>query len=159
VKIDRFHIVRLSYGLAVILSGALLLSSVAFGQAVSQISGIIRDESAAVVTSVEVTATQTDTGFKRTALTDADGYYVLTNLPLGPYRLEAGKMGFRTYVQTGIQLQVGAAPEIPITIRVGAVTEQVQVEANWKHKPQVSAQWWRRSVLLTCLSTAAIPRS
>jgi hypothetical protein len=33
-------------------------------------------------------------------------------------------------VQTGIQLQVGTAPEIPITIRVGAVTEQVQVEAN-----------------------------
>lgn len=130
MTIDRFHIVRLSYGLAVISSGALLLSSVAFGQAVSQISGIIRDESGAVVTSVEVTATQTDTGFKRTALTDADGYYVLTNLPLGPYRLEAGKMGFRTYVQTGIQLQVGSAPEIPITIRVGAVTEQVQVEAN-----------------------------
>src|SRR5215467_14182488 len=130
VKIEKFPIVRISGVLAAILSGALLFSCVAFGQAVSQISGIVRDESGAVVASVEVAATQTDTGFKRTALTDANGYYVLTNMPLGPYRLETGKMGFSTYVQTGIQLQVGTAPEVPITIRVGAVTEQVQVEAN-----------------------------
>src|SRR5215469_1398460 len=62
VKIDKFRIVRFLCGLAVILSGALFISGVAFGQAVSQISGIIRDASGAVVPAVEVTATQTDTG-------------------------------------------------------------------------------------------------
>jgi Carboxypeptidase regulatory-like domain len=63
-------------------------------------------------------------------MTDTAGYYVLTNLPLGPYRLEASKMGFRTYVQTGIELQVGTAPQIAITLGVGEITQQVQVEAN-----------------------------
>jgi hypothetical protein len=45
VKIDKVRIARLWCGLAVILSGAVLISGVAFAQAVSQISGIIRDAS------------------------------------------------------------------------------------------------------------------
>jgi len=117
-----------------ILAGVVILAALScniiFGQAVSQISGTVRDESGAVVPGVEVTATQTDTGVKRTAVSDNAGVYILTNLPLGPYRVEAMKSGFRTYVQTGIQLQVGTAPEIPITLGVGEVTQQVQVEAN-----------------------------
>src|SRR5579871_6193190 len=101
-----------------------------FGQAVSQISGTVKDNSGAVMAGVQITATETDTDFKRTALSDDAGNYVLTNLPLGPYRLEASKMGFRSYVQTGIVLQVGTAPEIPITMGLGQVSESVQVEAN-----------------------------
>jgi Carboxypeptidase regulatory-like domain len=101
-----------------------------YGQAVSQISGIVRDETGAVVPGAQVTATQIETGFKRTAETGAAGNYVLINLPLGPYRLDATKVGFRTYVQTGINLQVGTAPEIQISLGVGQVTESVNVEAN-----------------------------
>ncbi|MEQ1948102.1 MAG: carboxypeptidase regulatory-like domain-containing protein [Bryobacteraceae bacterium] len=102
----------------------------AYGQAVSQIGGAVRDESGAVVPGVQVTATQTETGFKRTAETDDSGNYVLLNLPLGPYRLDAMKMGFRSYAQTGINLQVGTAPEVAITLGVGQVSETVNVEAN-----------------------------
>ena len=101
-----------------------------YGQAVSQISGNVKDETGALVPGVQVTATQTATGFKRTALTDEAGGYLLLNLPLGPYRLDATKMGFRTYVQTGIELQVSSTPEIAITLGVGQVSESVQVEAN-----------------------------
>ncbi len=104
--------------------------AVVYGQAVSQISGNVKDETGAFVPGVQVTATQTATGFKRTAQTDDTGGYLLLNLPLGPYRLEAGKMGFRTYVQTGIELQVSSTPEIAITLGVGQVSESVQVEAN-----------------------------
>jgi Carboxypeptidase regulatory-like domain len=104
--------------------------SLVFGQAVSQISGTVRDQSGAVVPGVEVKATQTDTEFKRTVVTGENGSYVLTNVPLGPYRLEATKSGFRPYVQTGIELQVASNAEIPITLGVGEVTQQVQVEAN-----------------------------
>lgn len=102
----------------------------AFGQALTQISGIVKDETGAATPGATVTATQTETGLKRSAVTDDAGFYVITNLPLGPYKLEATKMGFRTYVQTGIELQVGTAPEIPITLGVGQVTESVSVEAN-----------------------------
>ena len=102
----------------------------AYSQAVSQISGFARDESGALVPGVQVTATQTATGFKKIAQTDETGAYILVNLPLGPYRLDATKTGFRSYVQTGIELQVGAAPEIPIALAVGQVSDSVKVEAN-----------------------------
>ncbi|HEX6894377.1 MAG TPA: carboxypeptidase-like regulatory domain-containing protein, partial [Bryobacteraceae bacterium] len=107
-----------------------VLPNAASGQAVSQISGTVRDNSGAVMAGVQITATDTDTDFKRMAVTDDAGNYVLINLPLGPYRLEASKMGFRNYVQTGITLQVGTAPEIAITLGLGQVSESVQVEAN-----------------------------
>jgi hypothetical protein len=54
----------------------------------------------------------------------------LSNLPLGPYRFEATLPGFRTYAQTGIVLQVNSSPVINVTLEVGQVTEQVEVQAN-----------------------------
>ena len=113
-----------------LLAVSVLTCGLAFAQAVSQISGTATDESGAVMPGVEVTATQTDTGIKRTVVTNAAGDYILPNLQIGPYRLEASKQGFRTYVQTGIQLQVSTNPVIPIKLGVGEVGQTVQVEAN-----------------------------
>ena len=59
-----------------------------------------------------------------------DGSYVLANLPIGPYRLDVSKQGFATYVQSGIVLQVATNPTIDVALKIGAVSEQVQVEAN-----------------------------
>ena len=50
----------------------------------AQLSGRITDESGAVLPGVAVTATQTDTGLTRSVVTDADGTYVMPNLPTGP---------------------------------------------------------------------------
>src|SRR5207247_10748096 len=108
----------------------LLAGALVFAQAVSQISGTVKDDSGAVVPGVEITATQTETGARRTAMTDETGSYILPNLPLGPYRLEASKAGFRSYVQTGIELQVGSNPVIPVVLSVGQVSESIQVEAS-----------------------------
>src|SRR6266699_2409825 len=100
----------------------LIAGGLVFGQAVSQVSGTVKDDSGAVVPGVEITVTQTDTGAKRTAMTDETGFYILPNLPLGPYRLEASKAGFRSYVQTGIELQVGGNQVIPVVLGVGQVS-------------------------------------
>ncbi len=61
---------------------------------------------------VEVTATQTETGIVRTALSNETGSFMLPDLALGPYKLEAALTGFRTFVQTGIVLQVNSNPVI-----------------------------------------------
>ena len=55
---------------------------------------------------------------------------MLTNLPLGPYQVEVTKEGFTKYVQSGIVLQVNADVEVAVALKVGAVNEQVVVEAN-----------------------------
>jgi len=101
-----------------------------WAQATAQIAGTVRDQSGAVLPGVEVTLTQTETGVTRSATTNEAGSYVLSNLPIGPYRLEAALAGFRTFVQTGITLVVNAAPVINPVLQIGQVSEQVEVQAN-----------------------------
>jgi carboxypeptidase family protein/TonB-dependent receptor-like protein len=114
---------------ASILLLTVLTAGAAWAQATAQLSGTVRDESAAVLPGVTVTVRQTDTGLVRTAVTDANGGYQLTNLPIGPYQLEVSLQGFRTYRQTGIVLQVGETPTINAVLAVGAVEESVTVDA------------------------------
>jgi Carboxypeptidase regulatory-like domain/TonB dependent receptor len=107
-----------------------LLSEMVWAQATAQINGTVRDQSGAVLPGVEVTATQTETGVSRNTITNETGSYVLANLAVGPYRLEAALPGFRSYVQSGIVLQVNASPAINVVLEVGQVAETIEVQAN-----------------------------
>ena len=109
--------------LVALLFGALACSA-AWGQSTAQISGAVKDQTGAVLPGVEVTTTQTETGLKRSTVTNETGSYVLTNLPIGPYRLEASLPGFRTYAQTGIVLQVNSSPAVNPVLEVGQVSER-----------------------------------
>ena len=74
--------------------------------------------------------TQTETGQVRTMVSRPDGAYIFPNLVIGPYRLEVSKAGFATYVENGIVLNVNTNPIINATLKVGAVSEQVMVQAE-----------------------------
>jgi len=108
----------------------LLACATAWAQGTAQIHGTVQDSSGSAVPGAEVKVTQTDTGASRTVASGGDGGYVLTNLPIGPYQIEVTKDGFAKAVQTGVVLQVNADPAIEIALKVGAVNEQVKVEAN-----------------------------
>jgi hypothetical protein len=109
-----------------------VLTGTVSGQTISagQISGRITDRSGAVLPGVEVRATQTSTGLVRPTLTNETGSYTLPNLPLGPYQLAAVLPGFRTFVQTGITIQVNAHFVIDAVLEVGEVTQTIEVQAN-----------------------------
>src|SRR5947208_501634 len=116
--------------LSAVLVVCVLATGIVWGQATAQISGTVRDPSGAVLPGVEITATQTDTGIVRTTLTNETGSYVLPNLAVGPYKVEAALAGFRTFVQNGIVLQVNGSPVVNPVLEVGQVSEQVEVQAN-----------------------------
>src|SRR2546426_8903329 len=78
--------------------------------------------------------TQVDTGISRTTLTNEAGFYVLPNLPLGPYRLEASLAGFRTFAQTGIVLQVGSSPVIDVNMEVGQIGQTGEGQAGMRNR-------------------------
>jgi len=103
---------RIPIALLVVLLVSTMTCTSVWAQATAQISGTVRDQSGAVLPGVEVTATQTATGIARNAVTNETGSFVLPNLPLGPYRVEAALTGFRTFVQVGIVLQVNSSPVI-----------------------------------------------
>src|SRR5215813_1924689 len=102
----------------------------AWAQGTGQISGTVADSSGARLPGAEVTVMQTATGVARNVITNEAGVYVLPSLPTGPYKLEVALPGFRTFVQTGITLEVNASPVINLTMDVGQVTETIEVQAN-----------------------------
>ena len=108
----------------------LMAAATVQAQSTAQISGSVKDASGLAVPGAEVKATQTATGLVRSAASGADGGYVLTNLPIGPYMVEVSKEGFSKYVQSGIVLQVDSNPTIDAALKIGSVTDQVTVQAD-----------------------------
>jgi hypothetical protein len=90
----------------------------------------VQDSTGLAVPGAEVRVVQSDTGLTRTTTTSGEGSYTFPNLPVGPYRLQVTKDGFSAYVQSGIVLQVDTNPAINVTLKIGAVSEQVVVEAS-----------------------------
>jgi hypothetical protein len=64
----------------------------------------------------------------RTVVTDGDGNYLISNLPTA--RIAGGSLqGFKSYVQTGLVLTVGATPTVNAALELGSLEETVTVEA------------------------------
>jgi Carboxypeptidase regulatory-like domain len=110
----------------------LLLPLPGYSQAteVDQITGTVQDSSGANIANAEIRAIQTDTGLTRTTASGADGSYVLSNLPIGPYRIEVSAAGFKTSIETGIVLQVNINPSVNAKLEVGSVSQQVEVQSS-----------------------------
>jgi hypothetical protein len=122
------HILRLF--LAVLGIGIVAPAPVLAQVSNGQISGRVTDASGAVLPGATVTATQTETQFVRTTVTNEVGAYTLPNLPVGPYRLEASIQGFQTFVQSGITVQVNANLVVDPTLRLGNIAETINVEGT-----------------------------
>ena len=93
----------------------------------AELNGQVTDSSGAVLPGVTVTVTQADTALTRTVVTDGTGSYLIVALPTGPYQLEVSLLGFRTYVQTGLVLTVGATPTLDVALELGSLEETVTV--------------------------------
>jgi hypothetical protein len=126
-EVSMMRVVRLGAAGVFVL---LVAVAPALAQATAQINGTVADPSGGVLPGATVTAIQTDTGLRREVVTDADGTFTLTTLPIGPYRLEVALSGFRTYVQTGIVLEINSNPTIAVTLPLGELAETVSVEAS-----------------------------
>ncbi len=111
---------------------SVLMAAGCYGQAVAvaEVHGQVSDASHSAVPGAQVKMIQTATQYVRVATTGADGTYSLPNLPVGPYTLEVAATGFKTYVQSGIILQVGSSIQLNAALQVGSVTENIQVTAS-----------------------------
>jgi hypothetical protein len=102
----------------------------ASAQNVAEISGVVQDQSGAGIGNAIVKFTQTDTGYIRSILSEANGSYSALNLPIGPYTLEVAQTGFTPYSRSGIVLDVNTNPKVNVVLSVGNVASEVTVEAS-----------------------------
>jgi hypothetical protein len=89
--------------------------------------GQLRDSSGAVIPGATVVATHEGTGVAREAVTDANGEFVLSALPNGPYTVKIELSGFKTLENKGMQLGAGQTVRQTFTLQVGALEETVTV--------------------------------
>jgi hypothetical protein len=92
--------------------------------------GTVRDESGAILPGVSITITNLGTSLQRTAITNERGDYLVSELPVGRYSVAAELTGFRKEVRTGITLQIDQRARIDLNLKVGAVSEVLEVTAN-----------------------------
>ena len=105
-------------------------TGLARAQNVGAISGKVTDTSGAVVPGATVEIKNVDTGFVRTATTNAQGDYRAPELPLGAYQVEASFAGFQKVMRSGIQLTMGRDATVNFQLSVGEVQEIVTVTGD-----------------------------
>src|SRR5215211_6701390 len=95
-----------------------------------QLTGSITDPNGAAVVGASVTATQTGTNLQRTATTNDDGLYNLTDLPIGEYRISVKGTGFKESVTTNVTVNVASVTRQDFKLEVGAVGEVVTITSD-----------------------------
>jgi hypothetical protein len=96
----------------------------------SNMSGVVRDSSGAVVARAEVRLTNTGTGVVRSEVSDDTGLYRFLLVDLGAYRLDVSASGFKKFSRDGIQLQAGETITSDVTLELGELTESVTVQGE-----------------------------
>src|SRR5260370_37045085 len=99
-------------------------------QGLGSIVGRVTDPSGASVASAKIIATQEGTGFSRTALTDAEGLYVIPSLQPVKYVLSVEARGFSTSKNSGIELLADQTLTVNFSLKLGMTTEVVTVTGN-----------------------------
>jgi hypothetical protein len=97
-------------------------------QTTATVTGQVQDASGAIVLGAKITITNTDTNISNSTETGPTGDYVLTLLRPGNYKLTVSHAGFKSYVQSGIVLEINQKLKIDVSLPVGNVTENVQVK-------------------------------
>src|ERR1051326_8477014 len=95
--------------------------------ATSILSGTVTDESGAVVQGVTMTVRNSGTGTTRSGKTDDAGRYSFPNLDPGEYQLRAEAPNYRPALHSGVILRVGGLSNLDVILRVGAVSEVVEI--------------------------------
>lgn len=121
---------RALFALCTLLS---LISAVppANGQAVSgSITGAVTDSSGAALPGATIDVVSADSGAHFTSKTNDSGYYSVSNLNAGIYRVEINAAGFRALVHAGIQVDIGSVVSFDAKMELGNVQEKVTVTSE-----------------------------
>ena len=110
----------------------LLASASLFAQSagVAGISGVVQDQSGALIPNARVVISSDSQGIIRTLTTNSEGIFTAPVLTPGPgYQVKVTATGFADYDGKNIVLQVGQNLDLRIALNVGQTSTQVDVSA------------------------------
>ena len=144
---------------SILLGAVLILGSVeaAFAQVDRAVlEGTVSDPSGGVIVGADVKLVAVETGLSEEGHTNSKGYYRVSGLPVGGYMVTITSAGFKTQVIEDIILRVGQTRTLDVQLAVGAVNEQISVQASTGPADRSSAE---ASTVIDATQIADLPNN
>ncbi len=107
---------------------AAILASISNAQTVAgTIAGLVTDPSGAAIAGASVVVTDIDRNVNIRSTSNETGFYLVTPVPPGRYRVRAEKAGFRSFVIESLPIATQQKATINVALQVGALTESVTI--------------------------------
>ncbi|MBP6823616.1 MAG: carboxypeptidase regulatory-like domain-containing protein, partial [Acidobacteria bacterium] len=103
------------------------LTILAFGQSEARISGIVKDQTGAVIPGATVTVKNERTGDVRTATSNQDGSFAVTNLKPSSYSVSISSASFAKTDYTNVELVVGQELNLGVELKPVGASETVNI--------------------------------
>lgn len=108
----------------------LLSCGAAWAQTKAQLSGFVRDRSGAVIREAAVSVVHMETGTRRSARSNGEGFYAVSSLAPGSYKVTVRKPSFQTLVRMSVPLQATEAGRFDFILDIGSMQEAITVEGT-----------------------------
>ena len=129
-------------------------TSVGAQEVTATISGTVTDPSGAVVSNADIAAKDLDRGTSFTTKTNGQGFYNLSQLPVGRYELRVTAPGFRTAVQPLGELTLNQVVGVNVQLVVGQTDQTVTVTGE---APMLQTQTTEVSTIIDAATNVALP--
>jgi hypothetical protein len=94
------------------------------------LTGLITDQSGAVIPQTVITVRNLNSGEVYKQNSTSTGFYTVSGLPAGTYSLNAAHAGFKDYLQVGLTISVAVTTRQNISLNVGSTSETVEVKSD-----------------------------
>jgi hypothetical protein len=101
-----------------------------FAQANSEVTGIITDQTGAVVAGAKIVLTDQATSESKTTVSGSTGLYDIGGLNPSTYNLKATAKGFESFVQTGITVNISGTFRVDVKLTIGAEAQTIIITAD-----------------------------
>jgi len=101
-----------------------------YAQANSEVTGIVTDQTGAVVAGAKIVLVDPATGASKTTVSSATGLYDFPGLNAANYNMKVSAKGFEAFAQNNIVVNISNTFRVDVKLTVGAETQTVTVEAD-----------------------------
>lgn len=129
----KSHILAIGLFIFMTLVGA----SNVFAQATGGLSGVVADQNGALIQGASVTLKNAATNLTRTAVTNDEGRWTITILPVGTYSVTYEKEGFKKAQSAAVDVEASVTRAVDVTLEVGVSDVFVNVTSD---QPLVQAE-------------------
>src|SRR5262245_18214179 len=125
------RVVAKSLGLCLLAALSLAISLTGFAQSDNtQISGFVKDQAGVSISGAKVTIKSETKSLERSAMTNSEGYFVITTLPPDFYSITLEANGFKQFQEKGRKLDPNLPAKIDVTLQPGQLSDTVTVTAS-----------------------------